>query len=122
MVERPLEDKRPLGPLFGTSGARSDDSSDNSGVPSTVDEDELAEFKDNVEEAARVRITMEEAYAIKQIDTPMLQSYVSNTLREVARQTDDATVQGVLESEAAERYARKLGSVQELQQARSVFS
>ena len=52
----------------------------------------------------------------------MLQSYVSNTLREVARQTDDATVQGVLESEAAERYARKLGSVQELQEARSVFS
>jgi hypothetical protein len=119
MVKRPLKDKRPVGPIFTASESEPGDL--NGSFPESVDRDELEEYKQNIERTADVEISLQGAFAIKQIDTPMLQSYIANVLGRASQHNDEVTVESVINSKATKKYARKVGAVQELEEARSVY-
>jgi len=111
MVDRPFSDIRPLGPLFEQSDKQSSPPSD-----------KLKKFKSDIEESIGIELSNKDAAAIYLLDTPMLQSYVSNVLAEAEKHSDEVNVQSVIESKATKKYARKVGSVDELEEAISVYS
>lgn len=111
MVDRPFSDIRPLGPLF--------EQSDNQSSPSS---DELKKFKSDIEGSIGIELSNEDAAAIYLLDTPMLQSYVSNVLAEAEKHSDKVNVESVIKSDATRKYARKVGSVDKLEEAVSVYS
>jgi len=134
-MKRPFSNRRPLGP-FINSGDQEESQSRNQidvseqeernidpRLPDSVDLDELQEFKDNAEGAANVSMTMYEAWVLKQFNTPMLQSYIANTLREVARadKDDKATLMTVVQSTAVKDYSYKVGSREELERVRELI-
>lgn len=122
MVDRPFGDIRPVGPFIGSSDNDSEQSSND--TMTSISSDDLAELKDDIEKSIGmdVSISQQDAKAIYMLDTPMLQSYVSNVLGQASQHSDDVSVESVIKSDATKKYARKVGSVTELENAKSVYS
>lgn len=126
MSDRPLEDVRPIGPVFTRDSDDSEDTVSESEsefeIPDQVDRQNLADLKSRIERTTNTEPDMQDALALHVLEAPMLQSYVSNTLERTKQVSDNTSVQSVIESDATKEYARKLGAREQLEKARSVYS
>ena len=118
MVNRPLDNIRPLGPFVNIG-----DSETQSAKLAQPEDEELTQLKEDIEESIGmgVSISKQDAKAIYMLDTPMLQSYVSNVLGQASQHSDEVSVKSVIHSDATKKYARKVGSLDKLEDAKSVY-
>lgn len=114
-MDRPFEDRRPIGPFFSTDN--DDNSEDNE-----YDDSELEQFRDDVAESTNVHLTLEEARALKSIESPMLQSYLMNSMSDVISRGYDRNLKQIVNAKPANTYAMKLGATDELHKAQAMLS
>lgn len=115
-MKRPLSDKRPLGPVLAFSDNDADDNVSSSDLQS-----DISEYKNDIESTLDVSLTDKEARAIKRLQSPMLQSYVSNVLSTASQHNENVTPTSVIKSDATRKYARKLGATRHLENAKELL-
>ena len=89
-------------------------------LPEDLDPEELKQFKEDLEDHVDVDIGYVEAYAIQRLQTPMLESYISNVLGRIESVEDvggEVSVRSVMDSKATREYARRVGAVEELEES-----
>jgi len=127
-MRRPLKNRRPFGPLLDSENDDSaisnetDSSSQRSNQPQITDE--TRDFRRKIEDGVGIDVSDREALSLQQIHSPMLKSYITNTLRTVDDMNTDveASVRSVIHADGTEEYARKLGVEASLMKAQSVFT